>query len=65
MGIMNRRNAALGWTVLQVGKRIAKKKARNAVPSARTGLSAVAGVSALAGALFLWLRRRGGGSESE
>jgi len=33
MGIVNRRNAVLGWTVWQVGKRVAKRKAKAAVPS--------------------------------
>jgi hypothetical protein len=32
MAVINRRNAILGWTVWQVAKRVAKKKAREAVP---------------------------------
>lgn len=33
MGIMNKRNAVLGWTVWQLGKRAAKKKAKSALPT--------------------------------
>jgi hypothetical protein len=33
MGIVNRRNAVVGWLVLKAGKRAAKKKARAAVPA--------------------------------
>jgi hypothetical protein len=36
MGVVNRRNAVLGWTVWSVGKRVAKRKARSAVPSIDT-----------------------------
>jgi hypothetical protein len=47
MGMMNRRNAVLGWIVWEVGKRVAKKKARAAVPgivddSMRPNRSAIA-----------------------
>ena len=34
MGIVNKRNAVVGWVVLKVGKRAAKKKAQGAVPDA-------------------------------
>jgi hypothetical protein len=33
MSVLNRRNALLGWLVWQVGKRVARQKARAAVPS--------------------------------
>jgi hypothetical protein len=36
MSVLNRRNALLGWVVWQVGKRVAKQKARAAVPSLDT-----------------------------
>lgn len=57
---MNRRNAVLGWTVWQVAKRVAKKKAKTAVPSIdpetkrpnKAFLFAVVG--AVAGALWFW-----------
>jgi hypothetical protein len=32
MGIVNRRNAMMGWAVWQVGKRVAQQKAKSAVP---------------------------------
>ena len=60
MGIVNRRNAALGWAVWQVGKRVGKKKARGAAPSVEGGKpnkSAIALLLAgLAGALAFWRR---------
>jgi hypothetical protein len=65
MGILNRRNAILGWTAWQVTKRVAKRKAKEAVP--RRGDAAkrpkkgavVSGLAALGGALWFWRRRRG------
>jgi len=33
MGIVNRRNAVVGWLVLKAAKRAAKRKARAAVPA--------------------------------
>ncbi len=66
MGLVNRRNAVLGWTVWQVGKRMAKRKARGAVPgrvddSMRPNKGAIATVlAAVGGALWFWRRRRGG-----
>ena len=66
MGVVNKRNAMLGWTVWQVGKRVAKRKARNTVVPGRAGDSkrpnagAVAsGLAALGGAVWFWRRRRG------
>ena len=57
MGLMNKRNAVLGWTVWQVGKRVAKRKAKDAVPgrvddSMRPNKSAIAaGLAAIGGVL--------------
>jgi LPXTG-motif cell wall-anchored protein len=70
MGLMNKRNALLGWTVWQIGKRAAKRKAKAAVPgrvddSMKPNKSAIAtGLAALGGALWFWRRRRGGSTEN-
>ena len=37
MGIVNRRNAVLGWSVWTIGKRIAKRKAKSTAPSVEGG----------------------------
>jgi hypothetical protein len=66
MTIVNKRNAVLGWSVWQVGKRLAKRKAKDAVPgrvddTRRPNKGAI--VSALAaagGALWFWRRKRDG-----
>jgi LPXTG-motif cell wall-anchored protein len=63
MGLVNKRNAVIGWTVLKVGKRVAKKKARGAVPgrvddSMRPNTSAIATGLATLGGVFWFLRRR-------
>jgi hypothetical protein len=64
MSMINKRNAVLGWTVWQVSKRAAKRKARSAVPG-RTGdlmrpnKGAIAtGVAAVGGLLWFWRKRR-------
>jgi MYXO-CTERM domain-containing protein len=65
MGVVNKRNALLGWTVWKVGKRVAKRKAKAAVPSVdpetkRPNKSLVASLlGAAAGALWFLRRRRG------
>ena len=33
MTVFNRRNAAVGWVAVVVGKRVLKKKAKHAVPA--------------------------------
>jgi MYXO-CTERM domain-containing protein len=60
MGLVNRRNAVLGWAVWRIGKRVAKRKARQTVSteSARSKKGLVAGLAALGGALVFWRRRR-------
>ena len=64
MGIVNRRNAVMGWAVWQVGKRVAAQKAKSAVPKIdsekkRPNKAAVAaGVAAVAG-LLIFLRKKG------
>ena len=70
MSIVNKRNAVLGWLTWNVGKRVARKKARSAVPAIEAGRpnrpAIAAGIGALAGTLFFWrkLRKRGGGVEA-
>jgi hypothetical protein len=70
MGIVNRRNAVLGWAVWNMGKRAARKKAKNAVPSVdleakRPNASAtiLAALAAVGGALMFW-RKRGSSDEA-
>ena len=68
MGIVNRRNAFLGWIAWQVAKRVLRRKAMAAVPSVdpetkRPNKGAIVAVLALiAGALFFW-RSWGGDDE--
>ncbi len=63
MGIVNRRNAVLGWTVWQVGKRVAKRKAKGAVPSLdrekkRPNKPAiVAALATVGGVLMFWRKK--------
>lgn len=63
MGVFNRRNAAVGWLAWAVGKRVLKKKAKDAVPSVdpetkRPNKSAIAlAVAGLVGALTFWRKR--------
>ena len=65
MAVFNRKNAAVGWLALFVGKRILKRKAKQAVPaidaeSKRPNKSAIALLLAsLAGAVTFWRRRSG------
>jgi LPXTG-motif cell wall-anchored protein len=66
MGIVNKRNAVLGWLTWNVGKRVAKKKARSAVPALEGGKPnrpavGAAGLAALGGVLFFWRKKKRGG----
>jgi len=63
MGIVNRRNAVLGWTVWQVGKRVAKRKAKAVVPAVdreRKRLNKPAIIAALAavGGALMFRRKK-------
>ncbi len=60
MSIVNRRNAIVGWLVVKIGKRAAKKKAQEAVPNARAGGVAAGALAAVGGALLFWRKKRGG-----
>ena len=62
MGIVNRRNAVLGWSVWRLGKRLTQRKAKRAAPSLGSGranksLLAVA-IAGMAGVLTFWHRRK-------
>jgi hypothetical protein len=63
MGIVNRRNAALGWVVWQVGKRFAKRKAKSAVPAVdpdtkRPNKPAIIATLAALGAVAMFWRKK-------
>jgi hypothetical protein len=67
VGIVNRRNAVLGWGVWKIGKRFAKRKAKGAAPAVEGGRpnrSFVAVFLASAAGLLTFWRKRRGGSES-
>ena len=65
MGVFNRRNAAVGWVTWMVGKRVLKKKAKDAVPAIdpetkKPNKSAIALLAAgVVGALTFWRKRSG------
>jgi LPXTG-motif cell wall-anchored protein len=69
MGIFNRRYAAIGWLVWNIGKRMGKRKARQAVPgidreTKKPNRPAIlSGLAALGGALWIFgkKKKRGGG----
>jgi hypothetical protein len=59
--IFNKRNAVIGFVVLKLRKREAKKKVAAAVPDARTGgiaAGALAALAGLAGGLVVWRKKR-------
>jgi len=58
MSIVNRRNAVIGWLVVKIGKRAAKRKAQDAVPTARTGGALAGALAALGGLLLLKKKKR-------
>jgi hypothetical protein len=69
--VFNRRNAAVGWVAVVVGKRVLKKKAKDAVPSIdpeskKPNKSAIALlVAGAVGALTFWHKRSGDDSPTE
>jgi len=68
MSVFNRRNAALGWVAWSVGKRVLKRKAKDAVPSIdpeskKPNKSAVALLIASAVGVATFWRSRSGGDE--
>ena len=62
MGIVNKRNAVVGWIVVKAGKRAVKKKAQDVVPTKRCGGAVAGALAAIGGVLFFWRRKRGGTS---
>ena len=58
MSIVNRRNAVIGWLLVKLGKRAAKKKAQGAVPNARKGGALAGSIAALGGLLMLKRKKR-------
>lgn len=69
MGIVNKRNAVLGWLTWNVGKRVARRKAKAAVPAVEGGrpnkpaVGLAAGLAALGGILFFWRKKKSDGGE--
>jgi hypothetical protein len=66
MSIINKRNAVIGWATWKVGKRVASRRARQAMPAVEGGRpnkpALAAGVAAaLAGSLLFWRARKRGG----
>jgi len=68
MGVVNRRNALLGWVVWTTTKSMAKQKARSAVTSDGSRLpnkrAIAAGIAAATGALLLLKSRAGSVDEN-
>jgi len=69
MSVLNRRNALFGWVAYQVGKRVIKQKAKQAVPtidreSKRPNKSAIALAATAVGLLTFWKARSGGDDSS-
>jgi hypothetical protein len=70
MGIVNKRNAVLGWVTWKLGKRVAKSKAKSAVPGTveetrRPNKSAIALlVAGIVGALTFWRKQRSNDTDS-
>jgi hypothetical protein len=68
MGLINRRNAVVGWAVVKVAKRVLRRKASDAVPrvedkrpnKSALALAAGAVAGAVGGALTFWRRKKGG-----
>jgi hypothetical protein len=69
MGIVNRRNAVVGWLVVLAGKRWAKRKAKAVVPGTVDGgrtpnkPAILAALAALGGVLLFWRRRGDSGDD--
>jgi hypothetical protein len=66
MGVINKRNAVLGWAVWNASKIAAKRKAKAVKTdgSRRPTKAVAAGLATLGGAVWLWRRRQGNSDES-
>jgi hypothetical protein len=70
MGVLNKRNAVLGWAVWNMSKRAAKQKAKSATPGREDGSmrpnkgAIAAALATVGGALWFWRRRSGDSDES-
>jgi hypothetical protein len=71
MGIINRRNAVVGWLSWLVAKRVLKKKAKAVVPGTvegtkRPNKGAIAtAIAALGGVLWFWRRQTSDGNGTD
>jgi hypothetical protein len=66
MSVLTPWNAFIGWLTMMVGKRVLRRKVDHAVQvvqDPKTG-GAIAGALAAGGAVFIWLKRRGGEAAS-
>jgi hypothetical protein len=69
VGIVNRRNALLGWAVVKLAKRLLKRKVKAAASGARarplkTGAVGIASAAAVGGVLWFLRRRDGAGGDT-
>jgi hypothetical protein len=66
--MLKKRYALLGWLTWRVGKRMAARKAREAVPAVEEGRPnkglIVSALAALGAVVFFW-RRRGDGTQAD
>jgi hypothetical protein len=60
MGVLNKRNAVLGWAVWNASKIVAKRKAKSATSdgSRRPTKAVAAGLATLGGVVWFWRRRQ-------
>jgi MYXO-CTERM domain-containing protein len=67
--ILSKRNALIGWLTWRIGKRVAKRKARRAVPAVEGGKpnrpAIMAAIAGLMGALMFWRKRRRSATDAD
>jgi hypothetical protein len=66
MGVINKRNAVLGWAVWNASKIAAKRKAKSVATdgSRRPTKAVAAGLATLGGVVWFWRHRQGDSDES-